>query len=416
MELHNNSANVNMHVALPPIITEDAAVLPPDSPYGIPVFTMVGYTENARDKFPAFTCQTPLKSYNQLMAEFPKGRKPEMLNARKTELEVNAFHNDYIYFRVPSTYPIELRGSKPYPIDNPARLSDIKAFPLWYAGKSIYDRFKTGDMEHLGTHIVLVKVDPERTNVYYSDFRPKGIDPKISKMKLSDYIARLRSNINPGVGVTMDPRWNERWEIVVKVPQISPEYYMKCYTQDSVKSAVKSPAEKMYYDILKSDEFDRANWAFFQGDISTLETIYKDATYKIKTAKDGGIENTKYIELLTIIFNRLLGPGINRVVFDDSYPPHKKAIFKEVFSKTRDYMELYRQMNLRTNNVYRAKSKQKKEEAGVTLEAAKAAFAAKQTEIIEYLKINVPILTAKGGGKGKTMRRRHHKRTQKRRN
>jgi uncharacterized membrane protein len=104
------------------------------------------------------------------------------------------------------------------------------------------------------------------------------------------------------------------------------------------------------------------------------------------------------------------------LLFDDSYPPHKKAILQETFSKTRDYMELYRQMNLRTDNVYRAKSKQKKAEAEATLKAAQAAFADKQKEILEYLTINLPILTGAAGGKRKTMRRRHHKRTQRRRN
>jgi hypothetical protein len=206
----------------------DICILRPDSKRGIEVFTISGSHK---------ICTEGLLSYNEL-----RRRHPEYgLTSRKGEHK-NANHDNLIFFRAPYN-------------------SDIRSFESSYDGKSPADIIKDSTKE---TAIATIRVDPDRSFVYYSEARVVGTvdDIRNSRLLMKDYIEKAIPFIK-GWGInplryiyTGSNKLSDKlleysgnhgehitrfFELVAHIPHIPPEWFVTCHTDGRPLNTGKPP-------------------------------------------------------------------------------------------------------------------------------------------------------------------------------
>ena len=203
------------------ILYEDAdiCILHPDSRRGIEVFTISG-SHNI--------CKEGLLSYNEL-----RRRHPEYGLPNRSRDHRNAKHNNLIFFRAPYN-------------------RDVSSFETSYDNKSPEDMIKRSYSE---TAIATIRIDPDKSYVYYSEARASGTaaDIQISRVPMKHYIEymiptikrrgayrnhsgliqfvysdRLTNRLaehSDGYGSTI----TRFFELVANIPHIPPEWFVRCH-------------------------------------------------------------------------------------------------------------------------------------------------------------------------------------------
>ncbi len=186
---------------------ENVCILKPDSPRGVVVFHI-----NSKGNTNTI-CSEGLLSFNEL-----RRRNPQFgLQKRKITGSHNADHDDIIYFRAPFTN------------DPTTFVSSFGQSPSNFLKKS----------GHAQT-IVLLKVDPFKTNVFYSQARihtftnyNKPFEYYTKPMYKYLYTPAFLRGAEVGT-----PLWRsekergaqgyKNYEVVVKLPHIPPEWFVDC--------------------------------------------------------------------------------------------------------------------------------------------------------------------------------------------
>jgi hypothetical protein len=218
----------------------DVCILDPASERGILIFT--------RSKSKNI-CSEGLLSYNEL-----RKRHPE-LNL-KNRHHHDPTHDDLIFFRAPYN-------------------SDTSSFESSYDGKPVESMLSTLNEEAFA----ILRIDPEKTYVYSSETRAKGkySDLIASRIPMSDYLNRIRGHSSfraqypskPCANIlTFEKRifgqyaycsypWEEYLpiermaEVVVKLPHIPPEWFVKCVTNTIKKANARFGGKRRMRKTLK---------------------------------------------------------------------------------------------------------------------------------------------------------------------
>lgn len=205
---------------------DNICILKPDSPRGIIVFH-TGPTDRI--------CSEGLLSYNEFRRRNPN------LGLRKTipTGNHNLDHDDLIYFRAPFT------------ADGSSFEASFKASP---------EELLRGD---IGETIVLLKVDPFKTNVFFSEARVHKFENKNLPYNFHYYTKPLWQYMRSKFGRSAfygTPLWEKThwgaperyWEVVVKRNHIPKEWFVDCiYNGLPVKTQWKDmdPRNKPFVEI-----------------------------------------------------------------------------------------------------------------------------------------------------------------------
>jgi hypothetical protein len=298
-----------------------------------------------------------------------------------------------------------------------------------------------GGNEHAGSHVVKIRVDPERTYVFFSEYRFAGGPVLSTKIKLSDFINKLKETITPS-GINLDPRLNGGWEIVVKTPTIPPKYYVNCVANPEPDSLLDykpptNPAQRLYYNIITSkafnskirdfhDEFNEHIRTYKRLDrqldaalnkAATILTGYSNEADTItETEVEAAIKDGRVSILYYNLFKQLLpniGDGTAKTTFEgilNPLNPVQKELIETLSRLINEYIDLLDKEESVEKLQYSTKVKTKKAQAniGAAIAAAKTAVREKHMELLEYLKSLGAVKSAASakGGSRKTRRRR----------
>lgn len=242
---------------------EDVCILKPDSEYGVPVFHW--------SLIPGI-CKNGLFSYNEFKRVHPELRL-------KTVKHKDPDHFNHIYFRAPYSYPKR------------------NTFEDFFDGVSI-EKIISGNSY---TSLSIIKVDPTKTYVYFSETRKVGEFYNIinSRILLLKYIDILQYS-KPSAYISRNKKIyeminsNENWEVIVKIPHLDTSSF-KCYENDKDANnkgnlrKLKEGEENLLEEPIREDIADLINKIrdLFPGEVFRFNISNEDITFVIPTMKEG---------------------------------------------------------------------------------------------------------------------------------
>jgi hypothetical protein len=259
----------------------DICILHPSSKRGIEIFTI-----SKSHKI----CEEGLLSYNEL-----RRRHPEYGLTNRSTSHANARHDDLIFFRAPYN-------------------SDIRSFKSSYDNKSPEKLIETSYSQ---TAIATIRIDPDKSFVYYSESRSRGNKSDIyaSRLPMRDYLDRAIPLIK-GFGrgalanvYTKDKKLSNSlmeysdthgatvsrfFETVAHIPHIPPEWFVSCHKAGKVTNKGNNTTRNTRTES-KKEESKPAKMKSFQAEW-LLRPQYGDEVPKCPTCGAIGGSNIRHFQ------------------------------------------------------------------------------------------------------------------------
>lgn len=319
---------------------ESVCVLDPNAVgHGILVYSIVGYSgvNTSKAKSP---CEGGLLSFAKIAETFNSTNKRHQDTIEEHEMysTVDANHNKHIYFRAPRTYPIQQDATGTVSLVGKEQLEQ-QPFTSFQYGLTPAELVDKIDAYEGATHFVILRVDPQKTKVFYSDSRTKQVYPNFLtgvSRTLSEHLDILRNRLKEDGTLDLSTFDHQGWEVVVTPPDgiVPPAWLVFCGTIDEAKAIsdpqiVGSPetqaAQKNVYPVV-SKKLMRQNtevllkfsnrMMFYRNLIDTLKNLRNDKA-RLPTIIISGRELTPdqqldtYSRLMEGIHTRSLKTGID---------------------------------------------------------------------------------------------------------